>query len=314
MSDLELVITRGLPASGKSTRAREWCAEKRPRVRVNRDDLRLNMFNIDRTERLDFQQEQDVSLAQKAAVEALLRGGVSVIVDDTHLKLKHARAWADLARETGARFSTIDIRTDFDTCVKRDKARGAPVGEARIRAMNERFHWWWKHDVTPNEDPERPTVTPWEPDPSLPPAYIVDIDGTLAKKRKGPGERGWHDYARVGEDLPYQRNLDLVMALRTTAVNGLRPAILLVSGRDQSCEDETRDWLWGRLFGGADMLLMRPAGDQRKDTTIKAELFDAHIRGRYNVLGVLDDRPSVCRMWRAMGLDVLAVGDPHTEF
>ena len=42
----ELVITRGLPASGKTTWARGW-ANQPERVRLSRDDLRQQLFNVE---------------------------------------------------------------------------------------------------------------------------------------------------------------------------------------------------------------------------------------------------------------------------
>ena len=59
---------------------------------------------------------------------------------------------------------------------------------------------------------------------------------------------------------------------------------------------------------------MRPNQDQRSDVVVKEELFNSHVRGKYNPWLVIDDRPSVCRMWRSLGLKVLQVGDPHVEF
>ena len=52
---------------------------------------------------------------------------------------------------------------------------------------------------------------------------------------------------------------------------------------------------------------MRRTKDFRKDAIVKTELFDAHIRGRYEVLFVLDDRNQVVEMWRVMGLPCLQV-------
>jgi hypothetical protein len=51
-----------------------------------------------------------------------------------------------------------------------------------------------------------------------------------------------------------------------------------------------------------DELWMRPAGDTRRDDIVKAELFDAHLRHRYNVRVSLDDRDRVVALWRRMGL------------
>ena len=61
-------------------------------------------------------------------------------------------------------------------------------------------------------------------------------------------------------------------------------------------------------------LLMRPAGDYCKDSLVKAELFDKHVRHRYHVQGVIDDRLQVCRMWYSMGLPLFRVGDPDADF
>jgi hypothetical protein len=60
---------------------------------------------------------------------------------------------------------------------------------------------------------------------------------------------------------------------------------------------------------------MRKAGDGRKDTIVKKEMFLELVHPNYNVEFIVDDRPSVCRMWREeIGLKVLQVGDPHIEF
>ena len=65
---------------------------------------------------------------------------------------------------------------------------------------------------------------------------------------------------------------------------------------------------------GASALFMRAPGDMRKDTIVKEEIFWRDIADNFNVQFVVDDRPSVCRMWRELGLKVLQVGNPHIEF
>jgi len=57
----------------------------------------------------------------------------------------------------------------------------------------------------------------------------------------------------------------------------------------------------------ADALLMRAAGDSRRDSIVKREIFDARIRDVWQVKGVLDDRDQVVRMWRALGLTCVQV-------
>lgn len=56
-------------------------------------------------------------------------------------------------------------------------------------------------------------------------------------------------------------------------------------------------------------LHMRPAGDRRRDSIVKAELFDRHVRDQYRVLVVLDDRKQVVEMWRSLGLTCLQVAE-----
>jgi len=130
-----LLITRGLPASGKTTFARKL----QPRVvRVNRDDLRLMLHG----RRLFTQTaEGQVSTAQRAAVEALLRAKSDVIVDDTNLRTRTVREWAELADRFGATFEVHDF-TDVPLieCLRRDADRpeAERVGAEHIRRMHER--------------------------------------------------------------------------------------------------------------------------------------------------------------------------------
>jgi predicted kinase len=135
-----LTVTRGLPASGKTTWAREQQRTVAPRAaRVNRDDLRRvlhgGMIGAEWAER-------QVTLAQRAAIEALLRRGVDVICDDTNLRADVMRALAALARRCDADFVVQDFTgVPVDLCIERDRARPVDeqVGAAVIRDMYRRY-------------------------------------------------------------------------------------------------------------------------------------------------------------------------------
>ena len=116
-----LILTRGLPASGKTTFARRWVGEQSRRARVNRDDLRAQLFDGEGI--LDRVREELVTEVQRSMVQSLLKSGVSVIVDDTNLRLKYARAWADLAVEVGVDFDVVDMTTSAETCIRWDARR-----------------------------------------------------------------------------------------------------------------------------------------------------------------------------------------------
>jgi predicted kinase len=297
-----LTITRGLPASGKTTYARAWVAQDpSSRVRVNRDDLRLSMFGAPF---LDYALEAVVSTAQRAQVEALLRAGRDVIVDDTNLRAKYARAWADLAAACGARFQWADFPIPLDVCLARDAARDRPVGEMVIKGMHDRYlaagRGFAPVTVTAT-DAAQASGSLYTPDPTLPPAWIVDVDGTLAL-RQGPNARSPYDWHRVGEDLPNPPVVELVEALADHAT------IVVMSGRDECCRADTEAWLTTHVPAWTE-LHMRPRGDMRRDAIVKRELFETHVAPHWNVIGVIDDRASVIKMWRSIGLMAAQVAD-----
>lgn len=294
-----LVITRGLPASGKTTFARAWVAEDvQSRARVNRDDLRASLFAGHGV--LGHTLEEVVTTAQRAQVQALLERGTSVVVDDTNLRLRFARAWAEIAADVGAEFEVHDLPTPVEECIKRDEARQAAgqrfVGRAVIEDMAKRFAKW--PTVAPVEREQPATYTP---DLTLPSAVLVDIDGTVALMQG----RSPYDGELVHTDIPNPAIVRLVADLRA---GGER--IVFCSGRDAEYRDVTMRWLLENdVAEPDDPLLMRPAGDTRKDSIIKRELFEEHVRHAYAVRFVLDDRNQVVRMWRSLGLTCLQVAD-----
>ena len=132
----QLVLTVGLPGSGKSTWARKWVAEDPAgRARVNRDDLRA-MLRGELVWR-DPDLEAQVTVAQHAAVAALLGAGVSVVVDDTNLAPERLDLLARIGQDAGAQVVIHRMTTPIEECIRRDALRpaGQRVGEAVIREM-----------------------------------------------------------------------------------------------------------------------------------------------------------------------------------
>ena len=146
-----------------------------------------------------------------------------------------------------------------------------------------------------------------------PKAIIVDVDGTLADMR---GIRKPFEWDKVHLDRPHQDVINLVNDL--ARVRELIPPgksfyettfkykIIITTGRDGVCEQETKDWLTdnGVMY---DDFYIRKAGDFRKDNIIKSEIYMDHIRPKYDVAFVIDDRDQVVEMWRSLGLRVLQV-------
>ena len=125
---------------------------------------------------------------------------------------------------------------------------------------------------------------------------LFDLDGTLAMTSTDD----WYD-RDYREDHPRMPVVWLARALHRL---GFR--VVLFSGRKEHKREQTETWLaWHRVPFVA--LHMRADEDQRNDAIVKRELFDASGIAVDDVLFVVDDRPSVVAMWRALGLRVLDV-------
>jgi predicted kinase len=294
----KLVITRGLPASGKTTFAKAWVAEcMENRVRVNRDDLR-KMF--DDGVFLDGVTEPRIVKARDELIVKFLRAGYDVINDDTNLPNKVVKDLWKLALKAGAEFEIVDLTdVDVDTCRLRNSTRKDDVPGNVLEDMYRRYVRGKPHPLpVPDKPAEAVSGAIYEPRRGRPRAVIVDIDGTVARM----DGRGPHDYHLVSQDLPRWPVIRIVEALAADGVE-----IIFVSGRPDSCRQDTEDWLYHYVGVPIEALFMRKTGDHRNDAVVKLEIFNDHIRDHYNVENVLDDRDRVVEMWRTIGLSTLQV-------
>lgn len=282
-----LFMTKGLPASGKTTWAKYQVANTGA-VRVNKDDLRAMLFNGHTGGKM----EGLVLTTRDNIIRSALSLGKNVICDDTNLNPKHELTLRAIAKSMGASFMLQDFTgVSLDECLARDKKRPNYVGEAVINQMYYQY-------LAP-EPPAPPAY-----DPTLPDCVICDIDGTVATAH----DRGWYDWEKVGQDKPRPYTICAVENI----IGSSGATLVMVSGRDGSCERQTNEWLLRNLkpYRGQH-LYMRAPGDMRKDSVVKRELYEAHIKGKYNVVAIFDDRPQVLRLWRELGFGdrLFNVGD-----
>jgi predicted kinase len=292
-----MIVTRGLPASGKTTFARTLQPGV---VRVNRDDLRRMLHGT----RLYTQwAEGQVTTAQRAQVEALLRARVDVCVDDTNLRARTVRDWAELAARFGATFEVHDF-TDVPLaeCLRRDAERPADdqVGAEAIERLHQRYLAGRKLPLPVPDVPTGGPASVYSPPSQGRRVVLVDIDGTVALM----AGRSPYDMSRVGSDQP---NHAVIAAVR--AMHDAGHGVVFCSGRDASAREATERWLAEHVGVPYLALHMRAVGDTRKDSVVKREIFDREIRDHYHVVGVFDDRMQVVRMWRELGLTVFQVAE-----
>lgn len=275
---LKVFLTKGLPASGKSTWAKNLIA-KNPNIykRINKDDLRA-MFDGGKYSN---DSEKFILQVRDALILMAIEKGKHVIVDDTNLAPKHEARIRELIK--GKAELVIQDFTDvpLDVCIKRDLKRDASVGEKVIREMHKQFLM---------------QVETYTENAELPKAIIVDIDGTLAKMNG----RSPFDWGKVKEDSCNS----VVRGL----VNAYSGTVIIFSGRDGICKQDTIDWLKENGIKYSE-LFMREEGNNEKDAIIKRRMFEQNIRGKYFVEYVLDDRNQVVEMWRNIGLTCLQVAD-----
>ena len=301
-----LVIFRGLPGSGKTTLARAWVAEDPAnRARVNRDDLRAMLHD---GVFLGKDTERQVVAARNRTIRRLLESGIDVVCDDTNLPADTVRELAQIALAAGASWQVRDL-TDVpvELCILRDDDRGAGggrfVGRQVIVKMYESFLKGRPHPLplpSVGQSAAAAVVVPYVPLPGTPPAIMVDLDGTLCIH----DGRGPFDESRVIEDIPNTPVVEAVSALDAAGYH-----VVFCSGRSEGCRDATWDWIRDHFspFNVGATLFMRAVGDRRKDSIVKLEIFDQHIRDHYDVRFVLDDRQQVVDAWRSIGLTVFQV-------
>lgn len=295
MTPKYLVLTRGLPAAGKSTWARQWVADGGGRVRVNRDDLRAMLFGPGYV--FDHTCEELVTRTQRDLVASAWAVGRCVVVDDTNLRPKYVRAWQRFAAAHDATVELVDFPVDVDEAVHRDRLRDHPVGEAAIRDMAAKYLPGGVFlPVPPLGGPDAGTESVYVPTNHGYPAWIVDVDGTVALR----GDRDPYDETTVSGDTPNAPVVALVKALRLSG-----RVIVFMSGRHNACRADTEAWLVehvGKQPG--EELFMRGDNDGRTDFKVKYDLFDTWLRHDQSIRveGAVDDRQQVVNMWRRLGL------------
>lgn len=296
MKRMKATIMSGISASGKSTAALE-ITRKTGAVEVNRDNIRKTLVENDGGifvwDKWNWKREGEVTKIAEEMMRSAAEAGKDLVISDTNLNADRRAAIEAELSDMGYDVEIVVINVPIETAWKRDAARCNGVGHSVIAAQHEQFL-------------KLVGRKKYVADKSKPKCILVDIDGTLAHMN---GKRGAFDWAQVGVD-----EVDPYVKLVVNAVTDYSGVdVIVLSGRDGVCRPETEKWLKDNTIFH-DRLIMRAPGDMRKDTVVKEEIFWRDIADNYDVQFVIDDRPSVCRMWREVDVKTFQVGNPHIEF
>lgn len=285
----KVLVLRGLPASGKSTYAKNLIRDEYAgrAIRINNDDLTgmmfagVDMFGADGVP--EFLNSVRVDLLGTALSQPWVD---LVIVDNTNLNTRTVKSLWEVAVKHGAEFEVDDqfLAVGVRECVARDAGRLYPVGEAVILKMArqaEKLKPW-------NPPYALPEIAPYHNDNADGKScVIVDIDGTLAHM----DGRDPYDYSRVMSDRVDPQVRDYIQRV------AFEHRIIVMSGREDNCLNVTVEWLRANDVPFHE-IHMRHSGDYRPDWIVKNELFQEHVAEKYNVHLVLDDRDQVIDLWR----------------
>lgn len=123
----KIILTRGIPGSGKSTWAKKWVEEDPThRVRWNNDDFRrmLGLYWVPERENL-------VSIVMSDFIYYAMTLGYDIVIDNMNLNKKYWDFIQDQINSLNKRY-TLEFKDFFDVsleeCIERDSKREHTIG------------------------------------------------------------------------------------------------------------------------------------------------------------------------------------------
>lgn len=299
MATNKLILVQGISGSGKTTYAKQW-VEEDPihRVRLNYDDIRCMLGKYWVPER-----EPLMKKIFDTALDDAMFAGYNIIVDNmSNLNPIHVQEYQSLVYNHNLEYKDnqyeIEIKlinTPVEVCIERDSKRDIPIGEKVIRQQ-----WRKYRNYIIQQSVKEMLDNQIQEDSKLPHCIIVDMDATLCFNTSGRPFYGPGSGEKMVDDIPNTNVIDLVKAY----CREYDCDLVIITGRDESCREETREWL-DKYHLNPKMLLMRKIGDHSKGDECKKKLYEEHIKGKYNVDLVFEDSSKVVKMYRELGLTVL---------
>lgn len=306
----QIILTRGLPGSGKSTYAREWvAADPDNRANISRDDIRMKLFGEWYPKQNRSEKENAVTHQQHLLIRKAIAEGKTVMVDDTNLNPKVFSTFGNLASELNVPLSHMDFSITVDESIRRQNGREKPVPADAIRKMareymgpNGEFH------LFPNTYPVKPFITP----DSRQATIAFDADGTLVDVSSiSHLVRGaYKDFDRFHRSSLWSpANQDVVSLAQEAVERGFK--VIVVTAREELYRDVTQAWM-DKNGVPYENIFMRGLGDRRPDYIAKRYMFE-EINKHYDVVHFVDDRYDIAEVWKSHGIETTIVSGGYGD-
>ena len=131
-----MLILQELPASGKSTYAKEWVnQDPKHRVRINRDIMRLMLNPI-----YSMDHENLVTDILDFALNNILAHNYDVVIDNMNLSKKYVDDLEAKAKEANYEIVIKSFKdVPLDVCIERDSKRELSIGKSVITALHKKY-------------------------------------------------------------------------------------------------------------------------------------------------------------------------------
>lgn len=312
---LEIIVTTGLPFSGKSAWAKQFVAENFGEwVCIDTNVIRDSMFGV-----FAKKTEKDVHFVRDRLVYEFLLKKKNIIVVDYNYQHHVFNQVYSVATITGRSFHISEkvFFIELEDSLRENAAHGNLLTEKEIRYMHELF---LEENIL-----ESGTLDltfrgrPWFYDPSVESskqkAVICDVEQTIALFNRG-------GFSFVYKDAPvqnkkYTTNFDLTIP-NPAIIDMLRGyykigyKVFLLSNCYYGSFESMKSF-FDKYLDFPYTVYMRPfdSDSELSDYKAKKMNFEKYIKDKYDISIAIDDNPYCCDMWRSFGIQVVRALPDH---
>jgi predicted kinase len=142
MTKPKLIFCVGLPASGKTSYAKEYVKNHNNTMRLSSDEIRKQLYG---DESIQGSHEEVFGLMRRQAKEALLQG-INVVWDSTNINYKRRMDFIKQLHKIPCEKICVLMATPYKECIKNNLSRDRQVPVDVIKRMYKNFHipYWYE--------------------------------------------------------------------------------------------------------------------------------------------------------------------------